>query len=894
MTELQKKLARRRNLNGEIESSASVTLITERMDTVDLLTTTIQHANSNNNSVNNNVASDETNIGSVFNTSFNAIKDTSCVSPNRKVSVKSSSDNYTSTSSTMSELQAKLSRRRTLNREHDSMNGLSSDATEYIHQEDSISTEDITAVIVADDAVNDINVSVPVEKIDDCNSEEQVEVVLDSDHPVDSVCQYSTIEIDGNNVTKVQEIKLEVLIDGDVSISTVCDGVDLVGGLAHHAVVCETMVVDGDVHSHHEDNDDDNEDDDDEEEEINKSNLINNEDKINITRCYVENVNTIKQDEILSSHVDILDSKLDCADDDNRCIDSSAIIQSIGKYTDDDITSDSIGYLEQICVDRTTTSDIVFANIEIDSDSISQKSKVKGTISKDEFICTGSKMRSNHHNQFNTKDNNDHKNDNYTNVLFKDGDGYDGDDDNQINHSSQISSDLDGVYQLLIDNQSLKQEIVKLKDYAVENERIKKASSKVTEQLLVEQSKCKDLIVVNESLRNEVSQSLIDSKNLKSEILKLRYLSFENDDLKARVKELSMENEQLKNDLSKTSELSIDNEFLKKEIRILKQELLLLKHLQNEERIHQLEQESREVSSISASSSTAVVDARPDRQTTRRFVHSLRYAYHSHDYGNNDKDGGDCDDDDDDSSVNMFDKDKNVVDIEQLSSNGSPIRVYRNNNVSYNEDYEKTILNTDTDGDTSATNIDNKYGDKEDDVEHCGSSSSNELSLDLLLQSVSGILDFDKYDFDEAKNSKINSKWSHKARTLINEKELVKSFISISLIGTHNSSNSQNDDINGSESNYGDTESSSSSLSSKNNMEYTEFLKKFATCDDLVNFTRDFISSVLGPEGDTSKPKHPKKLGYIFYGLHKLDIRCKSFFNQMQDIFIKYHCFQGD
>lgn len=77
-------------------------------------------------------------------------------------------------------------------------------------------------------------------------------------------------------------------------------------------------------------------------------------------------------------------------------------------------------------------------------------------------------------------------------------------------------------------------------------------------------------------------------------------------------------------------------------------------------------------------------------------------------------------------------------------------------------------------------------------------------------------------------------------------------------------------------------------------MEYTEFLKKFATCDDLVNFTRDFISSVLGPEGDTSKPKHPKKLGYTFYGLHKLDIRCKSFFNQMQDIFIKYHSFQGD
>ena len=77
-------------------------------------------------------------------------------------------------------------------------------------------------------------------------------------------------------------------------------------------------------------------------------------------------------------------------------------------------------------------------------------------------------------------------------------------------------------------------------------------------------------------------------------------------------------------------------------------------------------------------------------------------------------------------------------------------------------------------------------------------------------------------------------------------------------------------------------------------MEYTEFLKKFATCDDLVNFTRDFISSVLGPEGDTSKPKHPKKLGYIFYGLHKLDIRCKSFFDQMQDIFIKYHAFQGN
>ena len=36
------------------------------------------------------------------------------------------------------------------------------------------------------------------------------------------------------------------------------------------------------------------------------------------------------------------------------------------------------------------------------------------------------------------------------------------------------------------------------------------------------------------------------------------------------------------------------------------------------------------------------------------------------------------------------------------------------------------------------------------------------------------------------------------------------------------------------------------------------------------------------------------QLDYVFYGLHKLDVRCRSFFDQMQEMFPNFPEFQGE
>lgn len=46
-------------------------------------------------------------------------------------------------------------------------------------------------------------------------------------------------------------------------------------------------------------------------------------------------------------------------------------------------------------------------------------------------------------------------------------------------------------------------------------------------------------------------------------------------------------------------------------------------------------------------------------------------------------------------------------------------------------------------------------------------------------------------------------------------------------------------------------------------MEYSEFLGKFTRTIDLVDMTRDFIFSVMGPNGDATPPVGRKKVIYM-------------------------------
>lgn len=77
-------------------------------------------------------------------------------------------------------------------------------------------------------------------------------------------------------------------------------------------------------------------------------------------------------------------------------------------------------------------------------------------------------------------------------------------------------------------------------------------------------------------------------------------------------------------------------------------------------------------------------------------------------------------------------------------------------------------------------------------------------------------------------------------------------------------------------------------------MSYEEFMTKFAASNDLVNYTRAFLQSVLGPTGDCQPPPKNRKVDYVFYGLHRLDERCKLFFDEMHGKFAAHPSFKGE
>lgn len=52
--------------------------------------------------------------------------------------------------------------------------------------------------------------------------------------------------------------------------------------------------------------------------------------------------------------------------------------------------------------------------------------------------------------------------------------------------------------------------------------------------------------------------------------------------------------------------------------------------------------------------------------------------------------------------------------------------------------------------------------------------------------------------------------------------------------------------------------------------------------------------SVTGPEGDGNPPPKGKKVDYVFYGTHRIDERCKIFFEEMHHSFSKYDAFKHE
>eukprot|EP01039_Chlorochromonas_danica_P004153 gene4153-4562_t len=99
----------------------------------------------------------------------------------------------------------------------------------------------------------------------------------------------------------------------------------------------------------------------------------------------------------------------------------------------------------------------------------------------------------------------------------------------------------------------------------------------------------------------------------------------------------------------------------------------------------------------------------------------------------------------------------------------------------------------------------------------------------------------------------------------------------------------------------GDTQRNSTTIApspshdiTKEGMTYEEFLLKFGSSMDLVDATRRFLLSVLGPKGDCEPPPKNRKVDYIFYGLHRLDERCRQFFDEMLSKFVSHPNFQGE
>eukprot|EP01038_Epipyxis_sp_PR26KG_P006183 gene6183-8518_t len=70
-------------------------------------------------------------------------------------------------------------------------------------------------------------------------------------------------------------------------------------------------------------------------------------------------------------------------------------------------------------------------------------------------------------------------------------------------------------------------------------------------------------------------------------------------------------------------------------------------------------------------------------------------------------------------------------------------------------------------------------------------------------------------------------------------------------------------------------------------MNYQEFLDRFAKCKELTTLTRNFLDSILGPNGDTTPPPKKMKVDYIFYGVDHLEERCRDFFDEMDQLIKK-------
>lgn len=70
---------------------------------------------------------------------------------------------------------------------------------------------------------------------------------------------------------------------------------------------------------------------------------------------------------------------------------------------------------------------------------------------------------------------------------------------------------------------------------------------------------------------------------------------------------------------------------------------------------------------------------------------------------------------------------------------------------------------------------------------------------------------------------------------------------------------------------------------------YEEFIVKIALpeCHEIVDLTRKFISSVLGPNGDLTPPAKNAKIDYIFYGTAHLSRRFNDFLDHARMLFSK-------
>ena len=84
-----------------------------------------------------------------------------------------------------------------------------------------------------------------------------------------------------------------------------------------------------------------------------------------------------------------------------------------------------------------------------------------------------------------------------------------------------------------------------------------------------------------------------------------------------------------------------------------------------------------------------------------------------------------------------------------------------------------------------------------------------------------------------------------------------------------------------------DTPPPKSSAGVENEMPYQEFVHRLMKpeCDVLVGVIRRFLNSILGPNGDGTKPAAGWKGDYLFYGTEHLSKRCTDFWEGMKEHF---------